>query len=91
MSDVPDLQSWYPWDPVWSFASPDYSSSEFTNSRIPDFRNTLYWNPSVKPDKSGTAKIEFWSSDVVSDYEINVQGINSEGKLISSRKYIRVE
>lgn len=78
-------------DPVWSFVSPDYSSSENTNSQIPDFRNTLYWNPSVKPDKSGLANIEFWSSDVVSDYEINIQGINSEGKLISSRKCISVK
>lgn len=78
-------------DPGWSFTSPDYSSSEFTNSRIPDFRNTLYWNPSVKTDKSGTVKIEFWSSDVVSDYEINVQGINSEGKLISYGKCIKVK
>ncbi|MEI6050218.1 MAG: hypothetical protein WCS03_15050 [Bacteroidota bacterium] len=78
-------------DRVWSFASPDYSSAETMNSRIPDFRNTLYWNPAVKPDKSGKARIEFWSSDVVSDYEINVQGITLEGKLISAKKFIRVE
>jgi hypothetical protein len=44
-------------DPVWSFVSPDYSSAGMKNSRIPDFRNTLYWNPSVKPDKDGKARI----------------------------------
>jgi len=78
-------------DPVWSFVSPDYSSAEMKNSRIPDFRNTLYWNPSIKPDKDGKARIEFWSSDVVSDYEINIQGITSEGKTVSLNKIIKVE
>jgi hypothetical protein len=61
------------------------------NSTIPDFRNTLFWNPSVKPGKEGYVKIEFWTSDVVSDYIINVQGITAEGKLISVRKYFSVE
>ena len=77
-------------DSVNSFISPDYSSVERKASRIPDFRNTLYWNPSVKPDTSGKAKIEFWSSDVVSDYEINIQGITPEGKLISVKKSLKV-
>jgi hypothetical protein len=61
------------------------------NNRIPDFRNTLYWNPSVKPDKGGKARIEFWTSDMASTYEINIQGITSDGKPISQRKIIKVE
>jgi hypothetical protein len=78
-------------DPVFSFNSPDYSSAEIKNSRVPDFRNTLYWNPSVKPDKQGNTKVSFWTSDFVSDYEINIQGITSEGKPVSIRKFIRVK
>ncbi len=78
-------------EPVWSFVSPDYSSTELKNSRIPDFRNTLYWNPSVKPDKEGKVRVEFWSSNIVSDYEINIQGITSEGKTFSLKKIIRVK
>ncbi|MFA5818931.1 MAG: hypothetical protein WC854_06595, partial [Bacteroidales bacterium] len=78
-------------DPVVSFLSPDYSSTEMKNSRIPDFRNTLYWNSSIKPDKDGKARIEFWTSDITSDYEINIQGITSEGKTISLKKIIKVE
>ena len=27
------------------FYSPDYSTDKLLNDRIPDFRNTLYWNP----------------------------------------------
>jgi hypothetical protein len=78
-------------DPVSSFISPDYSSAEKKKSRIPDFRNTLYWNPSVKPDKEGKARIEFWTSDFVSDYEINIQGIAADGKVYSLRKIIKVK
>jgi len=40
-------------DPVPKFISPDYSTTALKKSRIPDFRNTLYWNPSVKTDKEG--------------------------------------
>jgi hypothetical protein len=78
-------------DPVFSFVSPDYSSEEMKNSRTPDFRNTLYWNPSLKPDKEGKARIEFWTSDFVSDYEINIQGITPEGKMFSLKKLIKVK
>ncbi|TAL60331.1 MAG: hypothetical protein EPN88_16135 [Bacteroidetes bacterium] len=78
-------------DPVWSFASPDYSAAGSGESHIPDFRNTLYWNPSVKPDVNGKARVEFWTSDILADYEIIIQGITPDGKMISSKKIIRVE
>ncbi len=78
-------------DPVLSFTSPDYSKNENKISRVPDFRNMLYWNPSVKPDKNGKVIVDFWSSDIESDYEIIIQGITSEGKLISLRKTFSVK
>jgi len=77
-------------DPVSSFVSPDYSSVALKRSRIPDFRTTLYWNPSVKPDKEGKARIEFWTSDFVSDFEVNIQGITPDGKIFSLKKIIKV-
>jgi len=78
-------------DRVRSFLSPDYTLSALKNSTIPDFRNTLYWNPSVRTDSEGKVRIEFWTSDFAAEYEINVQGITSEGKVISERKTFRVE
>ncbi|HEX2395278.1 MAG TPA: hypothetical protein VHI78_08030, partial [Bacteroidales bacterium] len=33
------------------------------NSRIPDYRNTLYWNPAVITNKDGKSNIVFRSSD----------------------------
>ena len=78
-------------EPVLSFVSPDYSSDEKRVSRLPDYRNTLYWNPLVKPDKEGKASLDFWSSDNKSDYIISIQGITAEGKIISLKKIIRVK
>lgn len=78
-------------DTICSFMSPDYSSNEMISSRIADFRNTLYWNPSINSDIEGNAKIEFWSADIKSDYLININGITSEGKTISIRKTIKVK
>jgi hypothetical protein len=76
---------------VLSFVSPDYSSDEKRDSRLPDYRNTLYWNPLVKPDKEGKSSLDFWSSDNKSDYIISIQGITPEGKIISLKKIIRVK
>jgi hypothetical protein len=77
-------------DPVCSFISPDYSSVEIRNSPVADYRNTLYWNPSVKPDNNGRATVEFWTADIKSDYIINLLGITSEGKTVSLSKIIKV-
>ena len=76
-------------DPVASFVSPDYSSPDMKESRIPDYRNTLYWNPSVKPE-NGKASVEFWSSDNMANYLVNIEGITRDGKPVSVKKVIRV-
>jgi hypothetical protein len=79
------------YDQVISFSSPDYTSSESKQNRVPDFRNTLYWNPAVKPDKNGKYVVEFWSSDFASDYMINIQGVADDNISVSFRKLIKVE
>ena len=78
-------------DPVWSFTSPDYSTPEKKLSRIPDYRNTLYWNPAVRPDQDGKVSVECWSADNKSDYLINIQGITQDGEAISMKKIISVK
>jgi len=78
-------------EPVRRFMPPDYSSDGKKNSTIPDFRNTLYWKPSVKPGKNGRVTLEFWTSDVVSDYIINLQGITSDGKPVSANGHFTIK
>jgi hypothetical protein len=62
------------------FWSPDYSSAEQLAGHIPDFRNTLYWNPDMHTGKSGKSAVEFYSSDESGEYTITVEGITSDGK-----------
>ena len=74
-----------------SFVSPGYSLSGSTESRMPDFRNTLYWNPSIKPGEDGRMKLEFWTSDYATDYVINMQGLTGTGEAVSFRKVFRIK
>lgn len=67
--------------PQFEFRSPDYSDSSRLNSRIPDFRNTLYWNPDVRTAAGdGKAVVEFYTSDDPDDYIILVEGNSSQGQ-----------
>ena len=72
-----------------NFYSPDYSTAIMKNSRIPDFRNTLFWKPDLHTDKNGKAEISFFTSDDSSGYMIIVEGIASGGKTgFSSASFI---
>lgn len=62
------------------FYSPDYSTDSVKNNHIPDFRNTLYWNPDMHTDNTGKATVEFYSSDETVEYTINIEGISPDGK-----------
>ncbi len=68
----------------------EYSDSLATDSRIPDFRNTLYWDPAVKPDDKGIIEFTFYTSDFLSDYRISVQGITDLNEFINYSKAISV-
>lgn len=61
------------------FFSPDYSIDTLKNNRLPDFRNTLYWNPELHTDRDGKASVEFYSSDEQAEYIVNVEGITADG------------
>jgi hypothetical protein len=62
------------------FYYPDYSTSATKDSRIPDYRNTLFWKPNLHTGKDGKANVEFFTSDESSDYTIVMEGMTSDGK-----------
>jgi hypothetical protein len=78
-------------DPVWTFISPEYSRPEKKMNRIPDFRNTLWWNPCYKTGENGSQTVEFWTSDIPGTYIITIEGTNSAGNPVSYHKSFRVE
>ncbi|MCR8561627.1 hypothetical protein KXD93_28490 [Mucilaginibacter sp. BJC16-A38] len=57
------------------FYSPVYDSEAQAASRIPDFRNLLYWTPTV----DGGGKVSFYTSDLAGKYVGVVQGITADG------------
>ena len=68
----------------------EYKKEAYSDSRNPDFRNTMYWNPSVTL-KDGNATLQFYASDYTSDYDIVVRGVDKDGKLIFKTKTITVD
>ena len=69
---------------------PEYSTDKERASRNPDFRQLLYWNPSLKINGTVSIPVEFYTSDNKGNYMINVEGITSDGTLISCTAYFEV-
>ena len=66
--------------PASEFRSPVYLTDFQKQSRIPDLRNTLFWNPDLRTNPDGTAVAEFFTSDEPGDYVIIVEGFTSDGQ-----------
>ena len=69
----------------------NYSGAGAVDSRMPDFRNTLFWGAGLHPDNNGELEIEFYTSDFISDYKVVIEGITDMGQPFSYSKIIRVE
>ena len=68
------------------FYSPQYIDD--CTKDIPDFRTTLYWNPKVKTDSTGKAKVQFYASDVSKRYLVTIEGISDNGFLVHQQQVI---
>ncbi|MEO8766302.1 MAG: hypothetical protein ABI416_18525 [Ginsengibacter sp.] len=60
------------------FYSPQYETDKQASSRLPDYRNVLYWAPDLKTP-GGKKDISFYTADVPGKYIVLVQGISSKG------------
>lgn len=61
------------------FYAPTYETPEKAASRLPDFRNLLFWSPDVVTDASGKANVQFFSSDLKGRYAVVLQGMDNTG------------
>jgi hypothetical protein len=64
--------------PEREFYSPQYEIASQSSSRLPDFRNVLYWSPHVKTI-NGKSNMSFFTSDVPGKYVAIVQGVSEDG------------
>jgi hypothetical protein len=60
-----------------------YSPALTKDSRTPDNRTVLYWNPNVSTSKEG--KIQFNTSDITGKYLIDFQGIDRNGTVLTGQ------
>ncbi len=73
------------------FYSPSYVTDEAAASHLPDFRNVLYWSPSVATDSKGKNTLEFYSSDLPGKYAVVLQGLAADGRPGKTLLYFEVK
>jgi hypothetical protein len=65
------------WAPVRVFPVPQYTRA-YDGPRT-DFRETVYWNPSVETSASGDADVAFVTSDAVTAFRATAEGFSAAG------------
>lgn len=70
------------------FYAPMYDTEARAKSHLPDFRNLLYWQPSIITGAQSN-KLSFYTSDLPGTYIGLVQGIDANGN--AAAKYFKFE
>ena len=73
------------------FYAPAYATEKDRRAMVSDYRTTLYWNPAVKLDDTGRATVEFYTSDTPADYDITIEGVTQQGKIIRQRSVVAAD
>ena len=79
------------WQFQRKFYMPDYNDPTIKISRIPDFRELLYWAPEVKTSKTDNGKISFFTGDLTGKFVIVVRGVSEDGRIVSEVKTFEVK
>jgi hypothetical protein len=62
------------------FYSPVYDTDSQVASRMPDFRNLLFWAPTINTNTQGKSQVAFYTSDEDGKYIGVIQGITANGE-----------
>jgi len=73
------------------FYSPGYATADAYNSRLPDFRDVLYWSPQIITDKRGEGHVSFYSGDISGKYLVELQGISLTGEAGATSFILNIE
>ena len=71
--------------------SPDYSNEENRKSRLPDFRHTLLWEPTLPANGQSALEIPFYTSDCKGEFLVTVEGLTHKGEIIAATTTIEVQ
>jgi uncharacterized protein YfaS (alpha-2-macroglobulin family) len=67
------------------FYSPQYDTEKSFKMTAPDLRTTLYWNPHVKTDENGLAKVSFYNHDRITRIKIRAEGFAEKNIPLSGK------
>jgi len=73
------------------YAEVNYSDNTLIRNKIPDFRNTLYWNPLIVTNEQGEANISFYTSDEKGKFLITIEGISVDGVQVCKQLILETE
>lgn len=67
------------------FYAPRYDRPSGAQSRLPDGRTLLYWNPALPISAQGKGRVDFYTSDQDGTYVVEVNGLSGNGRAGSQR------
>ena len=73
------------------FYAPAYKTAAQRESRLPDYRQTLYWDPDVQTEGRTSLSLPFYTSDIEGEYRILAEGLTRDGKAVHAVSTIKVE
>jgi TonB-dependent SusC/RagA subfamily outer membrane receptor len=77
------------YDYARNFYEPKYAKNQ-PETKVPDYRTTLLWQPYISLNQEGKARISFYSGDVTGDYQVTIEGITATGRVITSKAYFEI-
>ncbi|HET7732366.1 MAG TPA: TonB-dependent receptor plug domain-containing protein, partial [Paludibacter sp.] len=63
------------------FYVPKYDVDSVRLNRKSDLRSTIYWNPELVSDSTGTVHVKFFTADKANDYSVVLEGISNKGEI----------
>ena len=71
--------------------TPDYSKEKNRQTRTPDARHTLLWEPNILTEKKTSLHLPFDTSDLTGEFQATVEGITKDGEIIFATSFFEVE
>jgi len=73
------------------FYQPKYDTKENRNSKMPDFRTLLFWEPNIILNSGEIKEIQFFTSDKLGSFKGILQGLSQDGQPIFEQFDFTVE
>jgi hypothetical protein len=59
--------------------------------KLPTFKQVLFWKPDLTFNASGNARLEFYTSDLATEYIVDIEGLTEKGFPVSKKMTFKVK